>query len=847
VNTELGVWECKHCGWKGGLGANRNRYQASRPMRIYTAPQPPPSTALPTGVVEWFASRGIPDWVLADANITAGREFSPSQGKDVTAIRFPYTREGALVNIKYRAHPKDFWMTKGAERIFYGLDDIAGADEVCIVEGEMDKLTIDAVQGPSTVSVPDGAPPSDAKNYTSKLTFLDGVAGERLKAATRVILATDMDAPGQKLADELARRIGKTKCAKAKWPEGCKDANETLVMHGRDAVLTALTEAQPYLSTQSGDNSMPEDDSDSCEDEETPGRASQATKLVALARHGETELFHDAARKPYITFTNGTHRETWPLSSTALRDWLAARFYADYGTAPTSQALRDALTALAGIARFEGDCRPVFVRLAGHEDEIFLDLANEDWEVVRITAHGWDIIPAAAAPVRFRRPAGMLPLPPPSRGGNLSALRRLVNVKTEAGFALIVAWLLGALRPSGPYPMLGLAGEQRTAKTTLGRILRALIDPNVSPLRTEPRDEGDLLIAATNGAIVALDNLSHLPGWLSDALCRLATGGGLSKRTLYTDAEETLIDAQRPILLTGIETVLTRGDAVDRALLVELEKILDEDRRTEAELNAAFEASRPGVLGALLDAASTALRNWETTNPERLPRMADFARWVEAGAPALGWEPGYFLSIYATNRGEADEIALDALPIGTVVRAFVADRNDWEGTPTELLTILNDRAGETAKDRTWPKKAHNLSGQLKRLAPNLRRLGVEVKLGERDTKGNRVIKLSKQETKAGATQRQERQDRQDRQTPWDDAGSTQPPQRQAASRTAAAASSAFNGDPRHHAESGRRTSSLDAVDTVDAISVRFGQKRVPVSDGASTDGDLWAHATRERL
>jgi hypothetical protein len=576
---------------------------------------------------------------------------------------------------------------------------------------------------------------------------------------------------------------------------------------------------------------------------EPPGeeRKSQASLLVALARADEAELFHDHEGESYISLTRASHRETHRLRGKATRDWLAARYYAQYQAAPNSQASQDALNALAGIARFEGECRPVHVRLAGDEETIYLDLGNDEWEVARVTQKGWGVIAGADAPVRFRRSAGMLPLPRPIRGGTLSGLRTLLNLRNDAAFDLVAAWLLGALRPAGPYPMLGLAGEQGTAKSTGARMLRSLIDPNVSPLRTEPREEGDLLIAASNGAIVALDNLSHLSPWLSDALCRLSTGGGLSKRTLYTDAEETLIDAQRPILLTGIETVLTRGDAVDRALLVELEKISDESRRTEAELNAAFEACRPGVLGALLDAASTALRNWETTKPERLPRMADFARWVEAGAPAFGWEPNHFLSIYTSNRDEADEIALDALPVGAAVRAFMKGKNMWEGTPSELLVLLNGEAGDTVKDRSWPKKAHNLSGNLKRLAPNLRRLGLEVETGRRATGGRRLITLTCTYPKEPVNQRPECHQRH---SPRNDAKTDETHERHSASLQRHSASLGLFENPHVHAGNGQPLRDSDASD---AVSAPPRQVRIPVPNGAAHSDDPWAQAERYRL
>ncbi len=143
----------------------------------------------------------------------------------------------------------------------------------------------------------------------------------------------------------------------------------------------------------------------------------------------------------------------------------------------------------------------------------------------------------------------MLPLPVPTRGGTVEELRRFVNVTDEVGWRLTVAWVVQALRPTGPYPVLLLQGEQGSAKSTAERLLRALIDPSAAPLRTTPRNEHDLFIAATSAWVVALDNISNLQPWLSDALCRLSTGGGFSTRTLYKNREQELFDATRPLAL----------------------------------------------------------------------------------------------------------------------------------------------------------------------------------------------------------------------------------------------------------------------------------------------------------
>jgi hypothetical protein len=466
-----------------------------------------------------------------------------------------------------------------------------------------------------------------------------------------------------------------------------------------------------------------------------PSIPSHATRLMALA--AEAELFHTPDGQAYATIPIGEHLETHALASKAFATWLARRFYETENAAAGRQAIQDALTGLDGKARFDGVERPIFTRLAEHNGAIYLDLANADWTVVEINAASWRV--ATNPPVRFRRPKGMLALPAPVEGGSIDTLSDFANVQHD-DWPLVVAWLVAALQPHGPYPILALHGEQGSAKSTTARVLRALVDPNTAPLRAEPRGEHDLMISATNNWVVTLDNLSRIPAWLSDALCRLATGGGFSTRELYSDAEEALFDAQRPIILNGIEELTTRSDLLDRALILDLPAIPANRRRSEAEFWEAFEAARPKILGALLDAVSGALGKVKSVTLAELPRLADFALWATAAEPALGWEPGAFMAAYSRNREVANALALEASPLVSAVQTLVSSRQ-WDGPPNKLLKELEElaRGDGTFHYRGFPQTPQALSKALRRLAPNLRMSGIDAQFPPGRRNGRRIL------------------------------------------------------------------------------------------------------------
>lgn len=481
------------------------------------------------------------------------------------------------------------------------------------------------------------------------------------------------------------------------------------------------------------------DDSIAVETGDPRGRGpTQADILIGLAQ--SADLFHTADDAGFADLDINGHRETWPIRGKGFRRWLARRFFKATGGAPSSEALQSALNVIEARAHFDAAERQVHIRVGGLDGRLYLDLGDETWRAVEIEPTGWRVI--ENPPVRFRRASGVKPIPIPVAGGSIETLRSFLNVQTDADFVLVVAWALACLRNCGPYPVIVLSGEQGSAKSTFSAILRALLDPNTAPLRALPREDRDLFIAASNGHVLAFDNVSGLPAWISDTLCRLATGGGFAVRQLYTDQDEVLFDAARPVVLNGIEDIVTRPDLADRAVFLTLEPIPEERRRPEAELWAAFQSERPRLLGVLLDAVVEGLKRLPETRLPRLPRMADFALWATACETAL-WPAGTFWAAYSSNREDAVEGVIDADPIAAAVRALMAARTEWTGTASELLGALGVMAGErVAKAKTWPDSPRALAGRLRRAATFLRKIGIEIGFGREGRARTRVIRIT---------------------------------------------------------------------------------------------------------
>lgn len=517
-----------------------------------------------------------------------------------------------------------------------------------------------------------------------------------------------IQAAEHQLAAELHFRAAKPSIARI--PQRTDDKlgiDDFAHQYGAVEALKIITEAKP-------------------DEPKDPSNADKQTALITKILAG-VDFFKNPDGKLYATIPVNMHRETVNIKTARFRSWMTGSYYRIARAVPSSQRVQEALQLCEFRAEHDGITQAVHFRVAGHDGRVYIDLADEDWHAVEIDADGWRIV--TNPPVRFRRSPGMLALPWPVPNGKLSELREFMNAEEDEVWISMLSWLIGSFNPKGPYPILLLQGEQGTAKSTQARVLRSVIDPASAPARSMPREERDLVIAAFNGWVMSYDNLSGLPHWLSDALCRIATGGGFATRQLHTDAEEIVFNSTRPTILNGIDDIAKNGDLADRAVTVNLPVIEPTRRRPEEAFWLEFEAAHGRILGSVLTAVSGAIRGRATVTLSKLPRMADFALWV-AGAASVGALPftqEEFEAVYFEQATAATAVILESSPVGHALRRLMSDRARWEGSPTGLQDILNLITDDDVKrSKEWPKNAAWLSKALKRLAPVMRAHGLDI-------------------------------------------------------------------------------------------------------------------------
>jgi len=450
-----------------------------------------------------------------------------------------------------------------------------------------------------------------------------------------------------------------------------------------------------------------------------------AARLLELVEGHGCYPFRDDVNDAHLAVPvppGGTR--TMPVRSRACKSFLGWLLWSADGKAASTAALDGAVNVLEGRALHSSDApqHPLAVRAAEHGGVLWFDLGRDDWLAARVTADGVSLRPA---PVLFRRFGHMksadVPLPLGAEGAAYR-LRDYLNLADDTQWNLLLPWLVAALVPDIPHPILVLHGPAGSAKTTAMRLLRRCIDPSASEVLTLPHDLAQLVQVLHHNYCAPFDNLSHLTAEHSDALCRAVTGDGFSKRMLFTDADDVIMTFRRVVVLSGVNVVAQKPDLLDRSILLGLRPIPKARRREEKALLAEFDADAPAIRAGLLEALSAAMAIYPGVKLPELPRMADFARWGYAAAEALGIGGDGFLGAYAANITRQTDEAVSAHVVGRVLLPLLDEHGGFCGTPKELREALNAKAealGVDTRDRAWPRADHALRRRIMEIHHNL--------------------------------------------------------------------------------------------------------------------------------
>ena len=688
---------------------------------------PPPPEAHP--------KRGKPSvrWTYLDSEgrtlLLVYRFDGPDGGKDILPVTF-CQRNGERA---WR------WKSLPPPRPLYGLDHLAlrSSATVLICEGEKaadsaGKLFPDHV----AITWPNGGKAVGKADWSP----LRGRA---------VVLWPDADAPGLEAMTNVVTQLARAGAKSIRMinppadvTKGWDAADAAIEVEAGDrdidAVIMLVVRAKCYEVTGESSDS----ESKPLGAGNNPKRPRPSDFLAAV---GDIELWHTPTGEAWTTVHNGKGYVNFAIDDPRFEIWLVNLWRNKGYDAPGREGMGKVLANLRARAIYDGEEHKTLIRVAGSLDrEVYIDLGGPDWKALKLSPAGWGIV--ERPPVKFRRGAGTQALPVPDESGSVDDIWDWFNCQSDEDRMLFLTWLIGALQPNGPYPVLILSGPPGSAKTTTAKYARRLIDPNTVLVSGAPTDERDLTSIVPNSWVLAFDNISKIQAWLSDRLCMIATGSGIRERQLHTNAGEVLIEACRPIILNGIGDLTTRSDLADRGILVSLEP--PKRRRAEfidtkdgKSLESEFVTALPGLLGGLFGVFCATMRVYRAgvEHPAGNPRMVDFAILGNAVGKVMGWEPGAFDEAYAGNRSEADEISLEDCPIWSPLQmVFPAGRDEWTGTATDLkkdILAVTDSAEKRKKFHAMPPSSY--AQHLQRIASLLNKLGWKVFKTRSGSKGRR--------------------------------------------------------------------------------------------------------------
>ena len=450
-------------------------------------------------------------------------------------------------------------------------------------------------------------------------------------------------------------------------------------------------------------------------DIEMSSSSTQAEKILELV--SGLELFHDEHGVAY-TFIDFN---AVMLESKKFKQWLSHKFKKEAGKVPNKESLSQAVSAMVGDAIFEQEEKKLYVRVADKDSAFYYDMGNG--KVVKTTTKGWEL---TEAPILFRRHKHQQIQVMPKKGGNPWRLFDFINISNENDHELLILVLIiSYFIPDIAHPIFHLHGTQGSGKTTLFKITKIICDPSSAGVLISPTNRDQLIQVLSHHYVCLFDNMSYIKQDMSDILCMASTGGGCSKRELFSNDEDFIYHFKHCIGINGIAQLIYKPDLMDRSILLHLNRITPEKRKEEVALWSSFDKALPGILGGIFDAISTAMAIYPKVRIDGLPRMADFAKWGYAIAEALGVRGERFLKAYHHNISQQNEEVIQGSTLAQAVLSLIEDEPRFEGTVKEAFRKLKENAGNfPTTDNSFPKAPNKLKNALEKIRPNLTNCGI---------------------------------------------------------------------------------------------------------------------------
>lgn len=488
----------------------------------------------------------------------------------------------------------------------------------------------------------------------------------------------------------------------------------------------------------SGDNKNNSNPGDSENEKKTTDELLEITHLDIIKK----VIDNNDNNKVYGLIVINDHYETILLGSVRAREWLQYRYYQINDKSCSQDQCKEALQIATSEIKFNASSRKeiIYNRIAMVNSSIFYDMCTPDWKIIEITSDGWSSIPMDEETPMFERKQQQTQQVNPISHENekydaLDEICLLLRIKL-ADRMMFKIHLISFFIEKYPIPIMIFTGDQGSIKTTLMQTVKMVVDPSAQLSSRLHKKMEDISIHLYNRYLSAFDNISNFNKDISDLICRVITGEGDSKRELYTNMDEIILNYKRKIIVNGIAPSLDYPDLIDRSVFYETSTITENERLTLEEFLQKRDEIMPYLIHQIFDILYKAITNYKISKIDlkgKMQRMSDFSIWGEAISRSMGFENLSFIQMY-TDRIKLDVLDIvNSYPIFGIVQKMMDDIPKYEDTISNFYDYLKNHAIDQnidikSTESKFPKGPHKVREQIKILRPTFKQLGYEITL-----------------------------------------------------------------------------------------------------------------------